>query len=175
MEKNYKPLELVAGAWVDRGHARFMKVAMKCEYDLSLVTPKVRKVVIEGLRTAVVGSSGGQAAHVFMILSEVHNLKYVCASETGCSFYANFNNKDFMLGCKALMQLQKGPSGYAREHMHQYDSSLRCWSWPGGANTVRRIYEETVGYPDKEIREKAIDFLCEGGKLSHTWIARDPR
>jgi hypothetical protein len=170
-------LRNVAGAWVETGHTGFVRVAVKAEYNLGAVTPRVRRVVVNALRTGVIGSTGGLAANVFTVVSNAFGLKYVCASKEGRHFYTNFNDKDFYDSVVAIVALD-GSTRRGRDassYVSSYRNSIVTWSWRGGPLIVQEVYKRTIGYKDKKIREDAIDFLCANGKLVNTWIDNSPR
>lgn len=169
-------LHRITGAWVETGHEHFVRVALKCEYDFSKLTPRVKKVVIKALRYGVIGTSGGMAANAFRVVSDAYHLKYVLASKSGHYFYASFNNKAFYESIVAVMSLQDNLRGRdVRLHIHNYRGSIASWAWSGGPVVVQEIYKSTIGYPDKELREEAINFLSEGGLLVNTWVDKNPR
>ena len=177
MKKEVTTLDKVSGAWTEsRQHSKFMRVAVKAEFDMSTVTPAVKKKVITGVRTGVLDSTGGMAAIVYRVLCDGFNLKYVCASHTGGGLYSNFSDKEFYDALVATFALTnpKMNTGSGR-YVSQYRQGIRCWSWRAQAGVTRNLFEETVGFEDKETREEAINFLTEGGVLTQTWIDKRPR
>jgi len=170
-------LRNVAGAWVETGHTDFVRVAVKAEYNLGRVTPRVRRAVVNALRTGVIGSTGGLAANVFTVVSNAFGLKYVCASKEGKHFYTNFNDEAFYGSVVAIVALELSPnrSRDASSYVSGYHDRIVTWSWRGGPLLVQEVYKQTIGYKDKKIREDAIDFLCGNGKLVNTWIDNSPR
>lgn len=171
-----KKLNVVTGAWVERGHEMFTRIAIKCEYDLSKATPRTKKVVVTALRTGVIGSAQGMAANLFMVISDAYSLKYVCASKEGTYFVTNFNHTAFYESIIAAIALQPNMRGRdATRYVHNSLNCISTWSWRGGPDTVRAVFEQTVGVKDKEVREEAIDFFCAGGVLVNTWVDKNPR
>lgn len=174
--KESSQLHRISGAWVERGHEEFTRVAIKCEYDLSKVTPRVKTAIIKALRTGVIGTHRGMAANVFGVVSEAYGLKYVLASNRGRYFYSNFSIDSFYESIVAVMSLQDNWKNRDVQHyINKYNNRITSWQWGGGATIVREIYANVIGYPDKELREEAIDFFSEGGKLVHTWVDKNPR
>lgn len=171
-----KTLRKIAGAWNEKGQSQYTRMAVKCEYDLSLVTPAVKKKVIEGLRTGVLGSTGGLAAMVFRVMNDAFELKYVCASYTGKTLYTNFVHKEFYEALVATYNLTNNGNRPFRgdRYVHNYSSTIQCYSWNAQDAITRNLFKDTVGLEDKELREKAIDFLSEGGKFTQTWIDNNP-
>ena len=167
-----KTLRKIAGTWNEKGQSQFTRMAVKCEYDLSMVTPAVKKKVIEALRTGVLGSTGGLAAMVYRVMSDAFELKYVCASCTGQQLYTNFVNDEFYDALVATYNLTHNGNG--DRYVHRYARNIHCHSWNAQDAITRNLYADTIGYEDKEVREKAIDFLSEGGKFTQTWIDKNP-
>lgn len=169
-------LRRMSGAWTETAqHAKFMRIAVKAEFDCSLVTPAVKKKVIKGLRTGVLDSTGGLASIVFKTLSDAFGLKYVCASYTGQGMYTNFRTEAFYQACVAMYNLTTTYNLNGHRQINDFNGRLNCWTWMAKDEMTRNIYEETIGFEDKKIREKAIDFLSTGGTLTQTWIDRQPK
>lgn len=166
-------LRRISGAWTERGQAQFMRIGVKAEYDFSLVKPRLRKPIIQGIRTGVLNSTGGQAASVYRVLCGAFGLKYVCASKNGERLYTNFKDETFYEACIALNSLvDKHHQG--RSYVNMYKQSIVCHNWKAKDEATRNLFSETIGFPDKERREEAIDFLCSSGKLTQTWVDQNP-
>lgn len=169
-------LRRISGAWTESSkHSKFMRMAVKAEFDCSQVTPAVKKKVIVGLRSGVLDSTGGLAAIVFTTLSDAFGLKYVCASYTGSGMYTNFYTKTFYEACVATYNLTATHGRHGSRYVSDYHDRINCWSWKARDSITRNIFAETVGLEDKELREEAIDLLSTGGKLTQTWIDKRPR
>lgn len=173
-----KILSKFSGAWVERGQGKYMRMGVKAEYDFSLISSRVKKPIIIGLRTGVLSTTSGQAASIFRVMCEAYNLKYVCASRTGGQMYTNFIDDTFYEAALALYGLtDTSHNGYNRKsstYVHRGKSMISCWSWSAQDEATRNIFAETIGFPDKERREEAINFFSEGGKLTQTWIDDNP-
>lgn len=174
-----KNLSKISGAWTDsRKHAKFMRIAIKSEFDLKLVTPVIKKKVIVGVRTGVLDSTGGMAAIVYRVLSDGFGLNYVCASHTGGGLFTNFQHKEFYEALVATYNLTHTggrTNQQGSRYVRHWNAAIQCWSWAAQAGVTRNLYEEAIGFADKEVREEAINFLTEGGVLTQTWIDRRPR
>lgn len=168
-----KTLDKISGAWAEKSQASFLRLAVKAEYDFSQVSSRIRKSIITGLRTGVIGTTSGKSCAVYRVICSAFGLKYVCASKTGRRLYTNFNDEKFFAACKALNSLTSAGSS-PHSYMHMYQESIVCWAWDAKDEATRNIFSETIGYADKEVREDAIDFLCSGGKLEQTWIDHNP-
>ena len=168
-----KSLRKISGAWTEKGQSQFMRLGVRAEYDFSLVTPRIQRPVIKGIRTGVLNSTGGQAASVYRVLCEAFGLKYVCASKNGQRLYTNFNNMKFYEACIALNSLVS-KNGRGGQYIHSYAKSIVCHSWLAKDQATRNLFSETIGFPDKELREEASDFLSSGNKLVQTWVDRNP-
>ena len=152
-----------------------MRIAVKAEFDFSLVTPAVKKKVIVGVRTGVLDSTGGMAAIVYRALCDAFGLKYVCASYSGSGLYTNFNDWAFYEACVAAYNLTASNGRNGDRYVSNYGGGITCWSWRAKDQMTRNLFAETVGYEDKERREEAIDFLSKGKTLTQTWIDKNPR
>ena len=172
-----KTLNAFCGAWAQKGQDQYLRLGIKAEYDLGKVSSRTRKPVIIGLRTGVLSTTGGQAACVFRVLCQAFDLKYVCASRAGGHMYTNFNDDTFYEACLALYGLTSShghdPVMYINRN-HNGGGEITCWSWRAKDEATRNIFHEAIGLADIEVREKAIDFLCSGGKLEQTWIDKNP-
>lgn len=173
-----KTLQKVSGAWIERGQGKYMRMGVKAEYDFSLISSRVKKPVIIGLRTGVLSTTSGQAASIYRVICEAYNLKYVCASKTGGQMYTNFVDNMFYEAALALYGItDTSHDGYNRSasnYIHKGNIGITCWSWKAKDESTRNIFAETIGFPDKERREEAINFFSEGGKLTQTWIDDNP-
>lgn len=170
-----KILSKFCGAWTDKGQAPFMRLAIKAEYDFSKVSSRIRTPIIKGLRTGVLSTATGQSASVFRVISTVFNLKYVCASKTGGQMYTNFNDDKFYEACIALYGLTAERVSFGvHRYINRNKRGITCWSWAAKDEATRNIFFEVFGLEDKDLREKAIDFLCTGGKLEQTWVDKNP-
>ena len=87
--------------------------------------------------------------------------------------YTNFRTPEFYEACVAAYNLTSGTNG--DRYIQDYNGSLHCWSWRAKDSITRNIFAETVGLEDKELREEAIDLLSTGGKLTQTWLDKQPR
>lgn len=171
-----KTLQKISGSWIEKGQGPYMKMAVKAEYDFSKISSRTKRAVIKALRTGVLNSVRGQAASVFHVVCEAFGLKYVCASRTGHTMYTNFFDQKFYEACEALNGLTM-PKNHRRNsvtYMHKYNEHIASYYWHGKDEATANLFEEVMGFPDKEIREKAIDFLAEGGILAQTWIDQNP-
>ncbi len=166
-----KTLDKVSGAWIERGQAPYMRMAVKAEYDFGAISSRIKKPIILGVRTGVLSSTQGQAASVYRVLCEAFGLKYVCASKNGGHMYTNFSHQKFYESCEALAGLTRTRGG---RYVHQYKSRIVSHNWRAKDESTRNVFEETIGFADKERREEAIDFLCSGGILTQTWIDHNP-
>ena len=164
--------DYTAGAWVQNECKPFVKIGIRCDFDLSLVTPRVRSKVIQGLRTGVLDSVGGSAKAVFIALSDAYNLRWCCASLNGSFVISGFRHAEFAQQLIAANALVRG--GAAPSTAYLYGNGFYLYNWRAQTNVARNLFQQIFGDDDKELREKAIDFLSEKGILTHSWIDNNP-
>lgn len=162
-----------AGAWVRNDCKKFVKIGIRCDFDLSLVTPRVRSKVIQGIRTGVLDSVGGSAKAVFCALSDAYNLRWCCASLNGSYVVGGFRHHEFeqqLIAANSL--LRRG----ALSELYPWleGRGFYLYYWRAQTTVARNLFQQIFGDDDKELREKAIDFLSEGGLLTHSWIDNNP-
>ena len=126
-----KNLSNVMGAWADKGVEEYARIAVKCEFDLSQVSPIVKRKCIKALRSGVLDSTQGKTATVFQVICGAFGLQYVCASRTGATLYVSFINHEFGKALTTLNKLvhSKKSRAYASLDVRTYGGFMRCWNW----------------------------------------------
>jgi hypothetical protein len=173
--KDTPQLRGYVGAWAADGCKPFVRIGVRCDFDMSLVTPRVRTKVIQGLRSGVLDSIGGSAKAVFLALSEAYGLRWVCASRTGKQLISGFRHHEFEQQLIALNALVTKHVKQNRIYNFKQGEGFCLWGWRAKDTAVRHLFAQIfIDDYDKELREKAIDFLSADGILTHSWVDKNP-